>query len=115
MDGWLTFIWSRNNNPIIKGKTMPIVLPIIIITNPQPYPKIMPANHIEGPDGIRNTGNRDKDAMSMRARTGLPKESASQCMIGIKICIHEVNISKQIWKHIFTPRLVKMCFTMQLA
>jgi hypothetical protein len=61
---------------------MPIVVPTIIIKKPQPYPKIIPANHIEGPEGTRITGKRAKDATRTTANTGRPKALASHCMIG---------------------------------
>ena len=73
---------SRNNEPIQYGTTMPIVVPTIIIKKPQPYPKIIPANHIEGPEGTRITGKRAKDATRTTANTGRPKALASHCMIG---------------------------------
>ena len=62
-----------------------MVVPIMIITNPRPYPKIIPANHIEGPEGISSTGNNAREATSTKARTGRPKAVASQCMIGRRI------------------------------
>jgi hypothetical protein len=54
----------------------------MIITKPIPYPKIIPANHMEGPEGIRNTGNKARDAVSTRERTGRPKAVASHSIIG---------------------------------
>lgn len=76
---------SRNNEPIQNGNIMPMVVPTMIITNPRPYPKIIPANHMEGPEGTRITGKRAKEAMRTRASTGRPKAVASHCMIGNKI------------------------------
>ncbi|KAG5625840.1 hypothetical protein H5410_011058 [Solanum commersonii] len=66
-------------------RIIPTVVPAIIITNPRPYPKIIPASHIDGPEGIRNTGNSAKEATSTRARTGRPNAVASQCRVGIRI------------------------------
>lgn len=59
-----------------------MVVPTMIMTNPRPYPKIIPANHMEGPEGIKNTGKKASDATSTRARTGRPKAVASHCMSG---------------------------------
>lgn len=61
-----------------------MVVPTMIITNPRPYPKIIPDNHIEGPEGIKNTGNKAREATSTRARTGRPKAVASHCMRGMR-------------------------------
>jgi hypothetical protein len=58
----------------------------MIITNPIPYPKIIPANHMEGPEGIKNTGKSAREATSTRARTGWPKAVASHCMSGKRTC-----------------------------
>lgn len=63
---------------------MPMVVPTIIMTNPMPYPNIIPASHMEGPEGIKSTGNNAKEATSTRARTGRPKAVASHCMIGMR-------------------------------
>ena len=73
--------------PIKYGKTMPIEVPTIIITNPRPYPNIIPANHIEGPEGTKITGNRAKEAISTSARTGRPKAVDSHCILGRRTCI----------------------------
>jgi hypothetical protein len=37
---------------------------------------------MEGPEGIRNTGNKARDAVSTRERTGRPKAVASHSIIG---------------------------------
>jgi len=37
---------------------------------------------MEGPEGIKNTGNKAREATSTRARTGRPKVVASHSMIG---------------------------------
>lgn len=59
-----------------------MVVPTMIMTKPIPYPKIIPASHMEGPEGIKNTGKRAREATSTRARTGRPKAVASHCMKG---------------------------------
>lgn len=82
----LTWILSRNNNPIAYGRIIPIVVPTMIITKPRPYPKIMPASHMEAPEGIKITGNNAKEATSTKASTGRPKAVASHCIIGRRIC-----------------------------
>lgn len=64
---------------------MPIVVPTMIMINPRPYPKIIPASHMDGPEGTRITGNKAKDATSTKARTGRPKAVASHSIIGRRI------------------------------
>lgn len=73
---------------------MPMVVPIMIITNPRPYPKIIPASHMDGPEGIKRTGNKAKEATRTRARTGRPKAVASHRRSGSRTC------TKRIMDHV---------------
>lgn len=78
----LTWILSRKSKPIKYGRIIPMVVPTIIMTKPQPYPNIIPASHMEGPEGIRNTGNKAREATSISASTGRPNAVASHCNNG---------------------------------
>ena len=62
---------------------MPTLVPAITIRNPKPYPKFIPANHIEGADGSKKTGNKPMDAISTNTRVCVLKVNASQSKTGI--------------------------------
>nr|GMC47162.1 hypothetical protein Iba_chr01aCG8700 [Ipomoea batatas] len=62
---------------------MPMVVPTMIMTKPRPYPKIIPANHIEGPEGISKTGNNAREATRISASTGRPNAEDSHPESGI--------------------------------
>lgn len=67
----------------------------MIMTNPRPYPKIIPASHIDGPEGSRTTGKKAKEATSTRARTGRPNAVDSHCRNGMRTYVKR-NIKNSI-------------------
>lgn len=79
----ITLRRSRNSEPIQYGIDMPMVIPAMMIKKPKPYPKTIPVNHIDGPEGRNTIGKSDREAMITSANTGRPKDLASHRIIGM--------------------------------
>lgn len=63
----------------------------IINRKPNPYPKVIPATHIEGDEGIRIVGNNATVTKTRSARTGILNEDLSQFIIGIIPCKEDTH------------------------
>lgn len=73
------------------GSDTPTAIPAKIKRNPMPYPKAIPATHIEGEVGRSKVGNIAAETNIRTARTGLLNVSVSQFMIGITSCKYQCN------------------------
>lgn len=68
------------------GSDTPIATAPKISRNPKPYPKVIPATHMEGVEGSNMVGNRATEAKSRTANTGGLNVRVSQFSIGIISC-----------------------------
>nr|GLL45089.1 hypothetical protein Itr_chr13CG18440 [Ipomoea trifida] len=65
------------------GSETPIAAPPIISRNPYPYPKDIPATHMEGVEGKRKVGKSATEPKTKTARTGGLNVFVSQFNIGM--------------------------------
>lgn len=68
------------------GSDTPIAAAPMMSRNPYPYPKVIPATHIDGEEGRNNVGNNATEAKTRTANTGLVNVSVSQFMAGMISC-----------------------------
>lgn len=74
------------------GSETPMAEAPMISRNPYPYPKVIPATHIEGEEGRNIVGNNATEANTRSPNTGLVNVFVSQFMIGIISCKRCITI-----------------------
>lgn len=75
------------------GRDTPITTPPMISRNPNPYPKVIPATHIDGLEGSSKDGNNATEAKIKIASNGVLNVVLSQLIIGIIVCKRTSNQS----------------------
>ena len=65
------------------GSETPMITAPMISKNPYPYPKVIPATHMEGEDGRSRVGNNATEPKTKSAKTGLLNVLVSQFIAGM--------------------------------